>query len=601
MVSMNLPRLLSNRSRALWVVALCTVCAVSLPLGAQQPERVLHELFNLPDSSELRRRGAAGQGQSAAGDASDPSTHPRARTPGQPPPLSLGTRPDEPVLGTDGPRSPLPEQQPQGGLDPSSAQNALDRDTDKVDELNYFASFDPSVIPLKRGVAQNKVIAVGGEPVFVVEPGRLTSLAIGPDRERGGEAEDIFWGSFLIHATGGGDLPVPSVAPIQRVLAIESEPAVSLGMVRDEAGNHYLRVPSSHRGMLRVNVKLAAPRSYFGGEFEGEPGWDAFPSDLVTPIPAFLRQSAIEVSDELGLGRWMGPRAVLDQLVEHFRGFSQEQMPTSMQGTDTYRAVTLGKVGVCRHRAFAFVITASALGLPARYVYNEAHAFVEVYWPKMGWRRIDLGGAANDFMMRAAEAAQRVHDAGSDDALPTPASYLKEIEASSGARAAAGEIGAPDAARATGDDAEAGSGAVDIEPGPQSESLDRDDPPNGSVSGQTEPGDADAAPSDERDTRRALTIQLGSLPPSLQRGQPFLVSGDVSDDRDRALPERTVRVMLTAPAGLPAQGREIGRARTDATGHFESEVVLPPDVSIGRWSLHVVYEGDDDHLPAQSP
>jgi transglutaminase-like putative cysteine protease len=36
-----------------------------------------------------------------------------------------------------------------------------------------------------------------------------------------------------------------------------------------------------------------------------------------------------------------------------------------------------GKRGVCRHRAYAFVIVAQALGIPARFVQNEAHAWVE--------------------------------------------------------------------------------------------------------------------------------------------------------------------------------------------------------------------------------
>ena len=49
--------------------------------------------------------------------------------------------------------------------------------------------------------------------------------------------------------------------------------------------------------------------------------------------------------------------------------------------------------GVCRHRAFAFLVTALGLGIPARMVANEAHAWVEVRG-ETGWQRIDLGGAA---------------------------------------------------------------------------------------------------------------------------------------------------------------------------------------------------------------
>src|SRR6185503_18059339 len=49
--------------------------------------------------------------------------------------------------------------------------------------------------------------------------------------------------------------------------------------------------------------------------------------------------------------------------------------------------------GVCRHRAFAFLVTALGLGISARVVTNEAHAWVEIEADGL-FRRIDLGGAA---------------------------------------------------------------------------------------------------------------------------------------------------------------------------------------------------------------
>jgi hypothetical protein len=53
----------------------------------------------------------------------------------------------------------------------------------------------------------------------------------------------------------------------------------------------------------------------------------------------------------------------------------------------------LAQHGVCRHRAFAFLVTAQALGFRVRAVNNEAHAWVEVFDGE-GFSRIDLGGAA---------------------------------------------------------------------------------------------------------------------------------------------------------------------------------------------------------------
>ena len=63
---------------------------------------------------------------------------------------------------------------------------------------------------------------------------------------------------------------------------------------------------------------------------------------------------------------------------------------------DIYLDLALSQKGVCRHRAFAFLVTALSLGIPTRMVVNEAHAWVEVLDPGVApplWRRVDLGGA----------------------------------------------------------------------------------------------------------------------------------------------------------------------------------------------------------------
>ena len=79
------------------------------------------------------------------------------------------------------------------------------------------------------------------------------------------------------------------------------------------------------------------------------------------------------------------------KLVAYFRSFvDSDEFPTDRD--DVYLALALSKKGVCRHRAFAFLVTALGLGLPARMITNEAHAWVEVSDGSL-WRRIDLGGA----------------------------------------------------------------------------------------------------------------------------------------------------------------------------------------------------------------
>ena len=71
-----------------------------------------------------------------------------------------------------------------------------------------------------------------------------------------------------------------------------------------------------------------------------------------------------------------------------------DDAPHASSGSALYAELALSKKGVCRHRAYAFVVTAMALGVPSRLVRNEAHAWVEVS-DGLQWHRVDLGGAAS--------------------------------------------------------------------------------------------------------------------------------------------------------------------------------------------------------------
>ena len=55
---------------------------------------------------------------------------------------------------------------------------------------------------------------------------------------------------------------------------------------------------------------------------------------------------------------------------------SSEEPPTGRG--DIYLDLALQQKGVCRHRSFAFLVTALYLGIPTRMIANEAHAWVEV-------------------------------------------------------------------------------------------------------------------------------------------------------------------------------------------------------------------------------
>ena len=65
-------------------------------------------------------------------------------------------------------------------------------------------------------------------------------------------------------------------------------------------------------------------------------------------------------------------------MVAYFRSFEPSDDFPNDHG-DIYLDLALSRKGVCRHRAFAFLVTALNIGVPTRFVANEAHAWVEVH------------------------------------------------------------------------------------------------------------------------------------------------------------------------------------------------------------------------------
>ncbi len=564
---------------------------VAAVASAQVIERKLHEYFQTPASyDELRASGPETGSTQNSSSSTQPPRLP-SREPGEPPPLTLSASEDEPLVGEDGPQSSRPMDNPQGGLDPLSAQNQLDDNTDRVDELDYYSSFDPSVIPFKRLVSQNLVRYQSGQYVFAVDPQRFTTLPIDGGEPR--SDEDVFWGTFLVKASPGVSLPIASVAPNQRIIQALSEPPSAVTVTRDAAGNHSLVVDGE--GLTRVNLKIAVPRSYFIGDFEPI-AWSQIDRSKVLELPGEAKQQARRVLDELGISRSMDPHRALIELIAYFRGFEGRAFPQELRGDDLYYSIATNKIGVCRHRSFAFVITASALGIPTRYVYNEAHAFVEVLWPGVGWRRVDLGGAAQDVLLRSQNQG-RVHDVGAPDQLPQPEAYVEELN-----RMAQQEEQRREHA------GQGDNGGMDFPDGPMN-SIDDDsgnDGSQGNDSQANQGADSVAQGSDddpffdsadfERDERTPVRITLDEPPAQLERGSSFTFSGRMMTMAEQPLAQKTVRVMLSPfQASSPGQGRLLGEITTDMNGYFSAEINVPLDLSIGRWSLHAVFAGDEEY------
>lgn len=290
----------------------------------------------------------------------------------------------------------LPKPQPTENQ-PLAAQRApraqLDRQTDYAAPGTYGSVFNPDVVPYKRLSAFD---LVSPDLALTVASTARSRLPVGGKLE---PTRDRFWGDVQLTLSGETPVALPSVAPDMRVLSFEITPPVSLIFEKDSADNFTVRAAERTAvGTYRLVFVADADARYFTPP--DPPSMSA--NELSELVPAALRRSLPPIIQReamlaLGTMRITAEQPLstsLPALVEWFRAF--EQKPLQQTTDNSLRDILRERVGVCRHRAFAFMVLASAMGLPVRMVENEAHAFVEVWLPA-GWQRIDLGGATSDF------------------------------------------------------------------------------------------------------------------------------------------------------------------------------------------------------------
>jgi hypothetical protein len=450
-----------------------------------------------------------------------------------------------------------------GSATPDSidATYRIDRDTTQPDSVEYDDPFTPAVAPFKRLYAFD---AVDPELELVVHDKQLRRVPVGGTL---GAAEEHFFGDLFVDLAARVPVRIPSVAAGTRVLALRAEPQTELEIVRDGADN--LFVIGAERRRVRLILELAAPRAAFGSEFP-DVSYDALAA-FTTPLPSTARASALEVLGRLGLSRAVPPATALAALVAHFRSFvPSDELPLSVGGPALYRELALSRKGVCRHRAYAFVLTALGLGIPARFVRNEAHAWVEVGDGKL-WHRIDLGGAAGAFDLGTRPGAPP-HQA-PPDPFPWPEGADRGIEATS-ANAPPGPGGPSNGASpANPSGATAGSAS---------------DPPESPVAGGM-PGVPPAAPATSATSgpeRERARIDLNLERTDVRRGMPLRVSGRVASASGPCA-EARVDLSVQGPSGEVL----IGSLPTDTEGRYDSRVTIPFDIDVGDYTLRATTPG----------
>jgi transglutaminase-like putative cysteine protease len=485
------------------------------------------------------------------------------------------------------------ESEPVHGRDGFAVDRITETKPDSVtnadDTLQYVEVFNPAVLPFKRMSALDSVR--GDYTLYTASPDTLQDLPVGgapsPDR-------DLFWGDIVVDLKPGQDVPLPSVAPDMRIVSYEVQPRTTVKFSKDGADNYFVRSDETGAGgTYRLRFMVDAPATYFAPavptNLRVQDLASRAPAGLIKPLPDNVQVAVGRALQRLNIDETMPLRRALNALVHHFREF--EAGVLSKNSRDIYLDLVLEQVGVCRHRAFAFMVTANGLGIPTRYVTNEAHAWVEVWMPDVNWVRIDLGGAALRMTVDNAED-KSVYQPRSEDPFAKPPNYENNYTRLEGEISGLTEE-QKDEGRRIGP--VAGPSSNGFQPGPAT-TQPIDDPRNLMIGPGTElPALAEDAMKNKRRTR----LEVSYVDANAFRGETMTVRGRLVSD-GKGLGGQRVDIYLAPDGRSGNEAHFIDRTVTEPNGEFTVFAQVPAELALQGYEVFASTPGDSRFAPALS-
>jgi hypothetical protein len=533
-----------------------------VPLAAAQAEPILHEEIPNVSASEA----AISQPARPAG-AANSST------------AAAGSSPESEAGASVRERAPAPSPQ---GFRP-------DRQTSLEGGLDYYEAFDPAIAPFKRVTAFDDVRldADGKTPVLGLRDTQLSVVPIAQATRANERQRDRFTGDVEVDFRSERLQPLPSVSPESRILSLGTDPQISVQVERDGADNFFVRargaVPDKP---VHIRFQTDAPRSYFSSEIPPVPLRDL---PKLPPLEASIERRARRFAGELGITAKSDLRSALMALTEHFRNFVESAEAPDNTG-DLYLDLCHGLKGLCRHRAYGFVVTARGLGIAARFVQNEAHSWVEVALPDIGWMRIDLGGATHGLTAHGANERPSYVPA-QPDSLPRPDAYRQSYAQAARQQAArSGQGQQPTGQPSDADVLATFSGrwlADENLMGPRRANVE-DNALTSHPAGPTLTGPP----------KQRVHIALEDKRVSALRGGKLVLTGQLLDDTQQGVPGLRVEIWILRPS--QHQRMLLAVQVSDQDGYFRADFGVPPDLSVGDYRLIARSQGDPGHLPAST-
>jgi hypothetical protein len=555
------------------IAGAAAVAGLAVAQNSSRRQMIPHEDIPAPGGDKVSPMiGATGSGNNPAAFTAGDKVLPKPSAD-----RTASTPKDKPVLGAGG-----------FGADRDTKMTP-DSNTGSDGTLHYVSVFNPDVLPFKRMSSLD--MATPDYQLAIARPA-LVEIPVGGTTSK---QRDRFWGDVYVQIAPGVDAPLPSVAPDMRILSYEIEPKLPLKFSKDSADNFYVRSDESRASGTYHLVFLAdADAGYFAptlptGRYTPRRVAQETPDELRPQLPDAVRASAKRQLDRLGIDADMSLDVAFNRLVGYFRGFEAKELPKKNNG-NIYDELCDNQAGVCRHRSFAFMITANALGIPTRYVQNEAHAFVEVWFPTRAWQRIDLGGAALRMDVTGADN-KTLHRPRAEDPFTKPDEYNNSYT------------------QLEGDIKGLTSQQIDdkhksLAEAPPSGDFDKNSPSAGS--NDTPAGPDRITPDPNLPT---VTQDPKKITPKLQvtladssafRGDVVHIEGLATSTDGKRIADHPVDVYL-APAGRNGVNPiSLGRAVTDATGHFSQDFTVPGTLHLATYEVFLASQEDAFHNAALS-
>jgi hypothetical protein len=216
------------------------------------------------------------------------------------------------------------------------------------------------------------------------------------------------------------------------------------------------------------------------------------------------------------------------------------------------------------------------LGIPCRFVQNEAHAWAELKLPELGWLRLDLGGAAAGLDPRSVHDREFYRPA-VPDPWPRPLAYEESYSRAAELMAQAG----------------VGLGTGKLETGDQTRH-----PGDMRLKPTLAEGQGTNTETPLSDNREPIVLRVSRFVPEVMRGSVFEVEGSSQTPGGSPVPGLRVEVSLAEPTGTRAV--LLGVVVSDAEGKFHGSFAVPPNLDPSDYALVVVTPGDAKHGAARA-